>query len=115
MRTTTRVVMMGMLTAGIGLMMMGAANVADGDEPTNLCSIQDWRYWHVEDRSRLYIEGRTTCKSGGVSIFAYTGPADMRQFIGGDKASISDYLFKASMKPVQTDPEGLVIEYIIWE
>ena len=106
---------MGMLTASMGMVLMGAASVADGGEPTNLCSIEDWRHRHVEDRNRLYIEGRTTCKSGEVSIFAYTGSVDTRQFIGGDKTRISDYLFKAKIKPVQTDPDGLVIEYIIWE
>ena len=104
---------MSLLAASLGLMLMGSDAALAADEPTDLCKIADWRHWHVEEKERLYIEGRTTCESGKVSIFAYTGPADTRQFIGGDSAGISDHIFKARIKPVHVEPDGLVIEFII--
>ena len=105
---------MSMLTAMAALMMTGGAALAD-DPPSALCSIQDWRHWHVADRERLYIEGRATCENGKVTIFAYAGPSDTRQFLGADRVTIREFAFKAKFKPVRFDPEGLTIEYMVLE
>ena len=103
---------MSMITSMVGLMLAGSSALADGDT-TDLCQIQDWRHWHVADRERLYIEGRVTCESGKMTIFAYSGPADVRQYLGADRVSVRDYTFEAKIKPVHVEPENLAIEYMV--
>lgn len=106
--------LMSMITSMVGLMLAGSSALADGDV-TDLCQIQDWRHWHVADRQKLYIEGRATCENGKMTIFAYSGPADVRQYLGADRVSIREFTFKAKIKPVHVEPESLMIEYMVLE
>ncbi len=92
---------------------MGGDPALGQGDTTDLCKIEDWRYWHEADQVKLYVEGRTTCERGKVSIFAYTGPANTRQFIGSDSARIRDFIFTAKIKSIHVRPENLVIEYIV--
>ena len=105
---SVRVIVMGM-----ALLLMGGDPALGQGETTDLCKIEDWRYWHIADQAQLNVEGRVTCERGKVSIFAYTGPADTRQFIGSDSARIRDFIFTAKIKAVHVQPESLAIEYII--
>ena len=105
---------MSMLTTMVAVMLSGDPVLGDGDM-NDLCSIQDWTYRHVAKRERLYIEGRATCESGEMTVFAYTGPADTRQYLGADRVRIRDFTFKARIRPVHNEPEALVIEYMVLE
>ena len=101
---SVRVIVMGM-----ALLLMGGDPALGQGETTDLCKIEDWRYWHIADQAQLNVEGRVTCERGKVSIFAYTGPADTRQFIGSDSARIRDFIFTAKIKAVHVQPESLAI------